>query len=1080
MTYSRCLLIGFLVYYVSTLILSPPVVHAAERPNILWLTCEDMSPNLGCYGDSYATTPNLDALAARGLRYINASSNAPVCAPARTTIISGLYPPSTGAEHMRSLVKLPEQFCFFPKLLRDAGYYTTNNSKEDYNLEATGKTWDESSNRAHWKNRRNDQPFFAVFNFTITHESQLRNEIAKADRVHDPATVHLPAYHPDRPEVRRDWAQYYDRITMMDKQVGAAIEELEQAGLADNTIVFFFADHGSGMPRSKRSACNSGLNVPLIAHFPPKWQHLAPNGYRDGSSSDRLVSFVDLAPSMLSLAGIQSPNWMQGAAFCGRDAAPEPEFSYGFRGRMDERYDLVRSVRNKRFMYVRNYMPHRPHGQHNAYMFETPTTRVWKQLFDTGKLNSVQSQFWQPKAVEELYDLAADRDEVRNLAEAPEYQGDLTRLRNALADWEKRFKDVGFLPESEMRDRLRGSTPYDMGHDPQRYDSNAVYAAANLATSLRPDDLPKTVALLKNADSGIRYWGAVGLLAQGRAGVAAGHDALVAALDDRSPVVQIMAAESLGRYGNKQDLEKALSVLLTHAQSTADAYVAVAAWNALDELDDRAATIEPQLKALSPDPVNPPPRYGEYGHRLKAQTLADLEAGRAARLMSEGKFSEAERLLKSQIAHPDAPIVAGPAVQLEVLRRTRLDFPWTNEQVLAEIKKSVPDATPKDVDRWREAGDLQYRLIDGQPRFFTRAVSNLFRFNAEARGRQVNREPGKKFNVPALLEKLVNLSEQSDDPQVYPVKHHIQYEVAVKPGNPRVKPGAKVRAWLPFPQEYRQQHDVKLLGSSPRGTHVASKAAPQRSIYFEQTITDAAQTPRFAVEFEFITEAYCRKLDPAKVKPYDVTGSLYREFTAERRPHIMFTPDVLQLSKEIVGDEQNPLEKARRIFRWVSKNIPWCAELEYSIIPSLSVKGLTARRGDCGVQGTCFITLCRAAGVPARWQSGWQTKPGDWNMHDWSEIYIEPWGWLPVDASNGVQNHADPRVRDFYCGHLDPYRLIVNLDYGRELEPPKTSFRSEPIDFQRGEIEIDGHNLYFNEWSWKFEVETVPLDKAKI
>src|SRR5215213_9925334 len=190
---------------------------AAEQPNILWITCEDMSPNLGCYGDHYSVTPNLDAFAAKGMRYTNAISNAPVCAPARTTIITGVYPPSIGAEHMRSIVNLPAGFRLFPQYLRDGGYYATNNSKEDYNVEKPGQVWDASSQKAHWKNRRQGQPFFAVFNNVITHESQIRNEIAEADRVHDPSKARIPTYHPDTPEVRRDWAQYYDRITMMDR-----------------------------------------------------------------------------------------------------------------------------------------------------------------------------------------------------------------------------------------------------------------------------------------------------------------------------------------------------------------------------------------------------------------------------------------------------------------------------------------------------------------------------------------------------------------------------------------------------------------------------------------------------------------------------------------------------------------------------------------------------------------------------------------------------------------------------------------------------------------------------------------------
>jgi transglutaminase-like putative cysteine protease len=323
---------------------------------------------------------------------------------------------------------------------------------------------------------------------------------------------------------------------------------------------------------------------------------------------------------------------------------------------------------------------------------------------------------------------------------------------------------------------------------------------------------------------------------------------------------------------------------------------------------------------------------------------------------------------------------------------------------------------------------------------------------------------------------LVRLSESADDPEIYPVKHNVHYELAVRAGHPRLKPGAKVRAWLPFPQEYRQQRDAKLISSDPPGAIVSANGSPHRSVFFEQTVNDAGDPPRFRVEFAFVTSAYCPKLDPAMVRPYDENGTAYRQYTAERPPHIVFTPDVTQLAREIVGGETNPLEKSRRVFRWVSANIPWCAEMEYGIIPNLSAKGIAARRGDCGVQGMTFITLCRAAGVPARWQSGWETKPGDWNMHDWSEIYIEPWGWLPADASYGVQKRSDDRqVRDFFCGHIDPYRLIVNLDYGREFQPPKTSYRSEPTDFQRGEVEIDGYNLYFDEWEYKFEVQTTPL-----
>ncbi|MEL7338562.1 MAG: sulfatase, partial [Planctomycetota bacterium] len=276
---------------------------AADRPNIVWLTSEDNGPHLGCYGDDYATTPNLDALAAKGLRYKRCWSNAPVCAPARTTILTGMYPPSIGGQHMRSGVALPpDGQGTYPWLLKRDGYYCTNNSKTDYNLFGRGADtkviWDESGNKAHWQKRPNDDtPFFAIFNFTISHESKLRTRPHK--QVHDPAGVRVPAYHPDVPEVRQDWAQYYDKLTEMDSQVGRRLRELEDAGLMDDTIIFYYGDHGSGMPRNKRWPYNTGLHVPLIVYVPEKFKDLAPADYMPGGVSDQLVAFVDLGPTVL-------------------------------------------------------------------------------------------------------------------------------------------------------------------------------------------------------------------------------------------------------------------------------------------------------------------------------------------------------------------------------------------------------------------------------------------------------------------------------------------------------------------------------------------------------------------------------------------------------------------------------------------------------------------------------------------------------------------------------------------------------------------------------------------------------------
>ena len=451
--------------------------------------------------------------------------------------------------------------------------------------------------------------------------------------------------------------------------------------------------------------------------------------------------------------------------------------------------------------------------------------------------------------------------------------------------------------------------------------------------------------------------------------------------------------------------------------------------------------------------------------------------GRAQAAAAQGRFAEAETLLKTQIGGDDQPVISDCAIALEVLRRIRLDFSLTPEQMLERLHGEIPDVTVEEMEQWTAQGLLQHRLIDGQTRYFKQAAGNLFRNSPELRKRrQVAVMPsGYNFNLPKHVKLLLDEAARSGAALVHPVKHHVRYTLRVKDGNPRLKKDAKVRCWLPFSQEYRQQTDVRLISTQPSGGVVAPNGHPQRTIYFEQVIENPAQVPSFSAEFEFTTSAYVPNLIPGDVKPYDTASKLYTEFTAERPPHIVFTPELKKIVAEVVGDETNPLEKARRIFRWIDTNVPWCSEMEYSTIPCIPAKALAARQGDCGVQGLLYITMCRAAGVPARWQSGWETLPNRRNMHDWSEFYVEPWGWLPADASYGVQSHAEQRVQEFFCGHMDPYRMIVNLDYGRELSPGKTSFRSEPTDFQRGEIEIDGHNLYFDEWSWDFKVETMPV-----
>ena len=593
-------------------------------PNILWITSEDNGPHLGCYGDTYAVTPNLDRFAKRSLRYTKASSTAPVCAPARTTIISGIYPPATGSEHMRSMTRLPNNFKMYPAYLRQLGYYCTNNSKEDYNLEKVGEVWNDSGRKAHWENRPDGKPFFAIFNHTISHESQIRNKISPANRIHDPAKVSLPAYHPDTPEVRKDWAQYHDRITMMDKLVGKNLRELEEAGLADDTIVFYYGDHGSGMPRSKRWPYFSGLNVPLMIHVPEKFKHLAPPEYKTGGTSDRLVGFIDLAPTLLSIIGSKTPAHMQGHAFMGQHVAPAQQFSFGFRGRMDERYDMVRTVFDGRHVYIRNYMPHKPYGQYLDYMFQTPTTRVWHDLYHSGKLNAAQSIFWQTKPAEELYDLESDPDEVNNLARSKDYSDVMKRMRMAHRSWAAEIRDIGFLPEAEIHSRAGDDSPYELGHDNSRYNFNAIFKAANAATRKGKKYTEQLSGLIRSDDSAVRYWAAMGYLIRGKNEVRKGREALVAALEDKSPSVRIIAAEALGRYGNNIEAKRSAKVLMQYADPAKNGIcLSMLALNALDVIGEHANPHKEAIAKMSRiDPVANP-RMRNYANRLIGRIVGD-------------------------------------------------------------------------------------------------------------------------------------------------------------------------------------------------------------------------------------------------------------------------------------------------------------------------------------------------------------------------------------------------------------------------------------------------------------------------
>ena len=449
-----------------------PAWQWPDRPNIVWISAEDMGPRLGAYGDTVARTPHLDALAGESTRYTRVFTTAGVCSPSRAAIITGMHQVSLGAQHMRTLsgapfapepapysVVPPHYVKTFTEYLRAAGYYTTNNVKEDYQFETPITAWDESSDSAHWRGRSNpDQPFFSVFNFTTTHESRLWPDPAAAfesmglpaafappapdSLVTDPARITVPPYYPDTPVVRRDIAQQYDNIAAMDAQAGAILTQLEADGLADNTIVFFWSDHGDGLPRHKRWLYDSGLHVPMLIRVPGQ----------TAAINDDLVSFLDLAPTVLSLAGVEPPAHMQGRALMGTFADLTPhEYVYGARDRFDEQYDMVRSVRDTRFKYIRNYRPDKPYVLWMAFANVMPTMQEIYRLHEAGELNEPQS-LWMAdrRPVHELYDTESDPYEVANLAYEPQYRDVLARMQAALDDWMHASGDRGVQSELDM------------------------------------------------------------------------------------------------------------------------------------------------------------------------------------------------------------------------------------------------------------------------------------------------------------------------------------------------------------------------------------------------------------------------------------------------------------------------------------------------------------------------------------------------------------------------------------------------------------------------------------------------------
>lgn len=534
-------------------------VCAADRPNILWLVSEDnVFTTVGVYGDPLARTPNVDVLAKGGIVFERCYSTSAVCAPTRSSIITGRFANGMGTQHMRSQRALPEGVKFFPEYLRAAGYFTTNNAKTDYNTSNSwDAAWNENNKTAHWRHRAAGQPFFAIFNFEQSHESSLHKRF---DLVTDPAKVRVPAYLPDTPTVRADIAQYYDNVSRADAALGKILEELKADGLAEDTIIFYYGDHGGAVSRSKRFLYDNGTHPPLVAHFPKKYQHLAPAA--PDSRVSELVNFVDLAPTVLSLTGIPLPSQFQGRAIAGPARKAGPEFTFSFRDRMDERYDMARAVTDGHFRYVRNYYPSQPWGQHLDYLWKQASMKEWAGLFAAGKLNATQRAFFENKPAEELFDCTTDPDNVRNLAADPAARPQLVRLRAALRAHQLSIRDTGFMPEPLMVAWAGKGSPTVVAADEKRYPLARILDQIDaLQISAQPDPAALAAAL-RAPEAVLRYWGAVAAFRS-----TTPPDVAFLLLDNEA-VVRLTAAEVILRRNENVAAWAVVESVLKDASST--------------------------------------------------------------------------------------------------------------------------------------------------------------------------------------------------------------------------------------------------------------------------------------------------------------------------------------------------------------------------------------------------------------------------------------------------------------------------------------------------------------------------------
>jgi len=613
----------------------------APRPNILWISAEDLSAEtLGCYGGP-ARTPRIDALASTGLRFDAAFSAAPVCAPSRSAIITGVMPTTLGSLPMRCAATAPPHVVGFPRVLRAAGYYCTNNSKTDYNFtKQFDAGWHESSGKAHWRNRPDrKQPFFAVFNFVVTHESGLFKEKAAAvreklpatDRA-DPAAIRVPPWYPDTPTVRSALAGRLDLTAALDRDVARILKELAADGLTDETIVVFWSDHGEGIPHGKRSLTEHGLRVPLVVHVPPRFAAAArlPGGGAAAGITGNLVTLLDLGPTMLDLAGVAIPDWMEGRSFLGPHTATR-DVVIGARDRMDAPPGFGRTVRDARFRYVRHFLPWIPGDDLPDYATGVPITGELRAAQAAGALPPGAGWFARAtRPPEELFDVVADPEELVDLAAESRHAADLTRLRGALQNWMRETRDTGILPEPMLRREARavGSEwaifhpAGDAAAATHRYE--AIFTAAwDVA---EPLSLEHHARRLADPDAAVRFWAACGvawsaLRPDGGGDPRTASATLVPLLADADPAVRINVARWICRLDPAEDDRQAHDVLAAGIKSD-DPDVRVAALVSIDEIGDRGRPLWEAVATLQLG------KGEEYSRRTVERIRARLRAAR--------------------------------------------------------------------------------------------------------------------------------------------------------------------------------------------------------------------------------------------------------------------------------------------------------------------------------------------------------------------------------------------------------------------------------------------------------------------